>query len=307
MLSTFTYREIVNNEVWAPHLDEVRRFSAYLENTEGMTFRVSGTFEDDGEDCIVTRELPYIHRWTPIYKKMVIAKFYKLEDYARSLGVTSLTMLTLTTFHAVDQFGRRVDTNDVTIPESFALLKQGWDKLRNAINKRGFQYVWIMEPHRSGYPHLHVAIFGDVPLNDQIRIKHLWEKYGCGSYEHGAKFTAPKGGNVKSLRNYLIKYMVKGLRDAKVKWTTAQLVFNALVKEYGWRLWGSTRDLTIAMKKDGPITSGVTWLLTETKKSWCSGFRETWRKKQEIKLFRTPLLEHTIAARVAGTEKVNPI
>jgi hypothetical protein len=61
--------------------------------------------------------------------------------------------------------------------------------------------------------------------------------------EHGAVFSEPP---VKSIRNYLMKYTVKGFRKSGSKYgesddrITGELVFYSFVKKYRWRLFGAT-------------------------------------------------------------------
>ena len=255
--------EIMRNPIWKAHIRDVRYFCKYLEQTDSLTFRITGTTDYEGHDLKVVREVPYVHRWTALYKSAVIAKFYQLEYYLADNPVDTITMLTLTTFHAYDKNGRPSANSTATIPEAFETLKTGWDKLRNAIKAKGYNYVWILEPHKTGYPHIHVIILGEVKPRHQTALKNLWFKYGCGSAEHGAKFTAKTGpDSVKSIRNYLMKYMIKSWKDSR--WTTAQLVFNAVVKKNNWKLWGSTSDITEIMKRDAPPKTGIDWHKTET-------------------------------------------
>lgn len=242
--------------------------------------RVSGVAEYEGDENTVTRELPYIHRWTPVYKKMVLAKFYILEAWLKEHPQKVITMLTLTTAHGYNRFGQKSKTNDITIPDCFDLLKNGWSKLRKNIVNRGFDYVWILEPHRTGYPHIHVCIFGAVTEKDQNQIKKLWCGYGCGSIEQGAQFSEKAGADsIKSIRNYLMKYMIKAWSDSD--WTTAQLVFNALVWANKWRLWGSSKKITKVMSSQ-PRKSIVDWQLAEIKTSKYADYMDTWRKPLPI-------------------------
>jgi hypothetical protein len=278
MLSLVTYREIIKNPLWRPHITIVQAFSCYLTSKKDMKFRVSGISQFEGDEFTVTRELPYIHRWTDLYKKSVLAKFYQLEAYIKEHPADVITLLTLTTYHAYDQFGRPSKISTTTIPESFGLLKNGWNGIRDSLNYRKLQYVWILEPHKTGYPHIHVCILGKVIQKDQQKIINLWHKYGCGSLEHGAQFSEKKGNDsVKSIRNYLMKYMVKAWHDSE--WTTAQLVFNSLVWHNNWRLWGSSKNLTIIMRNRKIKETNIDWQLTELLTGKNSEYMDIWRKE----------------------------
>lgn len=279
MISLTTYREIVNNPIWKDHLRTVQDFHYYLSSTDDMTFRVSGVYDWLGAPLTVTHEIPYIHRWTPVYKASVLARFYQLEDHFKEHHTDTITMLTLTTYHAVYQSGKPSKNSTATIEEAFNVLKTAWLKLSADIRKGiGIPYIWIMEPHKTGYPHIHVILFGKLRQGQQEKIKRLWSlKYGAGSYKHGAEFTEKTAEeSIKSIRNYLMKYMVKAWKDGK--WTTAQLVFNALVWKNGWRLWGSTRDITEIMKRHAPEKTEIDWQLTEMKSGRYADHCAIWRK-----------------------------
>jgi hypothetical protein len=132
-------------------------------------------------------------------------------------------------------------------------------------------YVWVMEPHKSGYPHLHVIIFANVDERAQEAIKKLWaKKYKAGSFENGANFTVSKPEyGIKSIRNYLMKYVVKGFLSTGSKfgegdaWSAGELVFNALVWKNQWRLFGASRDLTKIMAYQKKADDNVKWYATE--------------------------------------------
>lgn len=237
----------------------VFNFNQYLHRTAELGFIAHGERVGDCGYEEVTTRLEYIHRWTPKYKKWVLAKFYQLETHLKDHPCT-VTMMTLTTYHGFNSWGAASETSTATIPEAFDELKMGWGRLRQHL--RGFPHVWIMEPHKNGYPHIHVAILGHVTPARQDRIKKHWAKWGVGSYENGVQFSEKTGvESVKSIKNYLMKYMRKSFRDTD-PWTTGETVFNALAWKNHWRLWGSTKDLTQIMKQK-PVNTGVTYYATE--------------------------------------------
>lgn len=162
-------------------------------------FRVSGRSEFEGDEYGVTREIPCIHRRTEIYKKWVLAKFYPREEYFTQNLPDGVTLLIFTPY-----------------PESFALLKSGWNGIRESLNYRQLHYVWIFEPQKQAFPHIHVCILGRVSPGNPQRLKKRWHKYGCGSTEHGAQFSEKMGDDpVKSIRNHLTKYVVTVWRDSE--------------------------------------------------------------------------------------------
>ena len=74
-----------------------------------------------------------------------------------------------------------------------------------------------------------------------------------------------------------MKYMVKAWRDST--WTTTQLVFNALVWDNDWRLWGSSKNLTEIMRKSDTNENEIEWQLTELQTSRFSPYMTTWKKE----------------------------
>ena len=269
---------------WRQYDRVVREFLMYLENTEKMKFRLSAEYYGENGIEDYTVEIPYMHRWKTEYKNGVLWKFYRLEDYLKENPIDVVTMVTFTTSHGYNKFHRKGKTSNRTIQESFAELKEGWRKIRD--NFRGFQYVWIMEPHENGYPHIHVAVFGKIPEKDQYRIMSLWAKWGIGSYDHGVQFEAKeKKDSVKSVRNYLLKYMRKTIYKTESKygenekWTTGELVFNALAYKHRWRFWGATKELSSVMRFTKK-TDEQNYLYVATEMKNAKGeYNELWAKK----------------------------
>jgi hypothetical protein len=104
-----------------------------------------------------------------------------------------------------------------------------------------------MEPHKSGYPHMHVALFGYVSKDLQGRLSRLWSgKYEVGSVEHGLDFSVKSvKESIQSVRNYLMKYITKGMGgDGKKKWTVEEWVYHALAWKHHYRYIGMSRSIS---------------------------------------------------------------
>lgn len=245
------------------------QFLEYVRNTSLMKFRVRGVdtvrdYEEVGQD------VEYIHRWTRTYRRGWLAKMYLVEQWFAS-HQCPVTMLTLTTYqdgcYSQQQCGRKI-----TREESFELLNQGWNHISKILRKElgHFEYLWVNEPHASGYPHKHVALFCDVTLDVQDKIQRLWsENYGIGSADHGVDFTLSKSRtDIKSLRNYLMKYLSKGFletgsRFGDIGLSPGELVFNVISWKYGYRLFGSSQGLSQVMKYQKKRSPVVEWVTTE--------------------------------------------
>jgi len=99
-------------------------------------------------------------------------------------------------------------------------LKKNFNRLRTALKKDigDFQYIWVVEPHKSGVPHLHVLIMGKNIANKSVmsKIEALWrERYGMGyiwlqSIKNGLK------GIVWYMSKYMAKGMESGLKGGRV-------------------------------------------------------------------------------------------
>lgn len=218
------------------------------------------TYKRGFYDEIEVLKLPYIVRFTEAYAKRVQAKFYALEKYWKDAGITRVTMATLTSYQvgetSIKACGGR------TIEEAFKALKKAMDLIRKRLHYHlpGVQYHWVYEPHISGYPHVHLIIVGEVPEHLQERLKRLYsQKWNIGDEEHGLHF---KEIEMKSVRNYVLKYINKSLNTTNSKhekpfnWTPGQLVYYSLMRKNSYRFWGSTAKLTEVMRYH-PEESGI--------------------------------------------------
>jgi hypothetical protein len=277
MIAPSVFKEIRNTPSLQPYIFDALAFLAYLRKTANIRFQVYGERQsrDSSTPEDVTWNLPYIHRWTPIYRSGILAKFYQLEDWYKQ-NPSPITLLTLTTYHDTNKWGGKahsIDGEGITIPESFCLLKNSWVYLRHAINYYlpVTPWCWIMEPHKSGFPHLHTVLFTDVKEDTQTAIKTLWSKnYKAGSFEHGADFEVSKPENsIASIRNYLMKYIAKTFISTGSKfgegdaWGAGEIVFNALTWKNGWRLFGTSRDLCTVMAYNKVTDDTIKWYATE--------------------------------------------
>ncbi|HJJ48179.1 MAG TPA: hypothetical protein O0X39_04190 [Methanocorpusculum sp.] len=243
------------------------RFAQYLDRTEGKTFELNGF---DTLSCKHShKEIPYVHRFCEVYQKALYAKFSRLEEWYKE-NETPVFLLTLTTAQTGD------------IKAAFEQLRAGWEKitanLRKIRNSRNIkiEYLYVYEHHKSGYPHMHVIIFGDITDAEFDRLKRLWsDKYEIGSYEHGLNVSkSKKEDKISHVRAYILKYVQKSM-DFK-SMTVGRFVFLAVMwsfydpSKWVWRvpdgvtatgtpkfkssgggvfrLWGASRALTGLMK-----------------------------------------------------------
>jgi len=242
------------------------KFLTYLRDKENIQIMIEGY--DNRKEDLVSCVKPYMHRWKPEYMKARIAKFYLLDEWAKN-NPLPLSLLTFTTYHD-SAYARRKRGKGYTIEESWDNLKTGFRKasllIRNKI-RTGVPYYWIAEPQpESGYPHIHAGYFTVFTDAEKDRLKNHWSRVvEAGNYKHGLDFSFEqmhKSGEVKSLRNYLLKYLAKTFIETIPDWSPEELVFNAIAWKEGYRFFGCSRDLSHIMKRPAKNHKGYTWLST---------------------------------------------
>lgn len=231
-------------------IGDVLNFVGYLSDTAKRSFCIKMRNKLTGA-YLPPKWKPYVHRWTDIYKKGILAKMYLLEGYYGE-DISELEFITLTTYQ------RGFDQE-----EAMLRLNEGLKKLLDLLRFRyGAQdYVWMREAHKSGYSHVHLVYFKKLTDLEKEGLQKIWhEKYGLGSEERGLYFSPPRAsedglcpaGSIKSIRSYLMKYISKGLySDSLVSESMekGELLFNSLLKKTKSRLWGCSRNLSRVMKR----------------------------------------------------------
>ena len=228
----------------------VKRFQGYLNIIDGKRILVASnvnniTWEQGAWDYY---DMPYTTRWSPSYKKKMIAKMYAVEEYCKKSKKSVVTLLTLTGYQggeaSIDAKGKITTRKDL-----FNNLTHGWRLLSNLIAKicPSLEYIWVMEPHKSGYPHLHVAMFGYIPKDMQERLTRLWsEKYQVGSAKHGIDFSVKNvNESIQSIRNYLMKYISKGIGAGGNKtWSPEEWIYHAIAWKHHHRYISMSRSIS---------------------------------------------------------------
>jgi len=179
---------------------------------------------------------------------------YAVEDYVKRSGKSVVTLLTLTGYQngnaSINTIGK-INTREELFGNSQTKsgLKGGWRLLSNFIAKvrPDLDKIWVVEPHKSGYPHMHVAILGYLPKELQERLTRLWsEKYQVGSTEHGIDFSVTSvKESIQSIRNYLMKYISKGIGANGYKtWTDEEWLYHAIAWKHHHRYIGMSRTMS---------------------------------------------------------------
>ena len=233
----------------------VYEFKKYLGLTKKYTFILDGNIKGIPESKIIE----YVHRWTKLYQDSILAKFYQLDDWMMD-NPGPITMLTLTVYQGSKSryndgsYSRKIKGHDLSIFESLDLLKKSREKLTGVLRHRypGLNYVWVMEGHpETGWAHSHMICFIRFDDWESEGIKKLWsEKYEAGSYKNGVKLTLGDSvDEIHSIKNYLMQYMSPQFGVGNTEWTPQEWLFNALMWDTKTRMWGCSREITLAMRK----------------------------------------------------------
>ena len=242
------------------YYDLSKQFCEYLDLCEQKGFVVHGYDYAKGE--IHNHFLEYENRWSPGRRGELSDKLDRLEYWFALQMDRPVTMITLTSYH-----------EGMTIQQQWNELSKSRGKLLKllAFYFDSTDYFWVVEPHKKGYVHFHLAVFADVSNNKkdkygegiEDKFRRLWsKKYKTGNHTYGLDFSQKKGDEkLRSLKNYLSKYLQKGfLLD---KWTPAMLVFNACLWDTGFRMYGASKNVSHIMNIEEEKRNDIVWLETK--------------------------------------------
>lgn len=226
----------------------LRVFHSYMEDYENTTVSVNGFDKKSG--TYGDFEFKLKNRWVESYKRRTLAKFYNLDKWYASNGRPPVTMVTLTT-----------KQRGITILEQIRLLGESRNKLLDLIRHRRsdkINYVYVLEPHKSGFAHCHILFFNLFGSAEVNHYRDIWnKKYGAGGFKNAIKFDrSTRVNSLKNVKNYMMKYLQKTLSgDFTDK---GYSLFSAWVhyatrkdtKGSGVRFYGCSRTLSSFMKLD---------------------------------------------------------
>jgi len=264
-----------------PEYQNCHDFVEYLLLCDQKGFRIKGYDTKKGK--IVSYPLSYNNRWGPVRRSILSEKLERLQFWWEAQEDRPVTMVTLTSHH-----------KGYSIAGAWQELNKSRDKLRKLIFKYfgAVDYFWVVEPHKKGYAHYHLAVFaavdnytrdsskyvGWVKCRDredediweildgrgiEDKFRDLWsKKYNTGDHTYGLDFSQKKGdAKIQHLKNYLQKYLSKGfLLD---KWTPGMLKFNAAMWETRFRMYGASRTIREIMNIFDDKPDQTVWLETK--------------------------------------------
>jgi hypothetical protein len=165
--------------------------------------------------------------------------------------IEECTMITLTVFQ-----------RQITFESAMRKLIKSYTLLRKVLTKHygAIDFFYVLEPHKTGYPHMHLLYCKILTAKEKLHIRRLWcELYHAADKQYGIHFSEARrsvngdfeAGTIKKVKSYLMKYLVKGLYQESM--SPAELVFNATLKKTKTRLWNCSRHFSkIMSRKNSP-------------------------------------------------------
>jgi hypothetical protein len=216
---------------------------------------------------LINLPMSYNNRWMPERRRGLSHKLDRLNYWFELQQDRPCTMITLTCQPIPGE----------SISSAWTRLNDSRKKLLKLVGKYfgNVDYIWVPEPHKTGYVHYHLVIFADVSNNKkdkhgrgiEDKFRDLWsKKYKTGSHTYGLDFRQKKPTDTAlHLKNYLVKYLEKGF--LLKSWSIGMLLFNATLWDTGFRMYGASKNIRdimcIGPKKDDIKTPHpIVWLET---------------------------------------------
>lgn len=245
----------------------VEAWEEYLDAKENQMLVMEE--EESGDHLVV----PHEHRWSADYRRRTYARLKAAERHVTGKWGETVptTMLTLTAPHKDASGDYRAFTSVLSD------LKEGWNKARDVIARETegveTEYLAVYEPHATGYPHLHVLVFGVARPSLGEKVAEYWvDRYVEGASREAQDVTVKRGRSLQleSPAAYLMKYLSKSLaREGSEGATDRQSLpsiagyrgFSAMMWATGKRTYSMSEGLSEAVAESAPESEGAdgTW------------------------------------------------
>lgn len=238
--------------------EAIDAFEDYLRAKENSVLVLED--QDDGSKLVI----PHNHRWRAQYRRMTYARLKAAERHVKERfgEVVPTTLGTLTAPHRDDKGDLR------PFADVLDDLKSAWDKARRVIRRytegKETEMLTVYEPHASGYPHLHVIVFGVALPSLGEKVTEYWtEKYVEGASKSAQNFSIRNGrsAQIESPAGYVMKYLSKTLIRESEEYDDAvdsmptidgYRAFSALLWATETRQYSMTEGLSEAIKEAAP-------------------------------------------------------
>lgn len=224
--------------------EAVRRWRQYVEETAATSLVFEGP---DGQRGYSDRS----HRWSAEYQEQQYAKMKDMERGIEAFYENPWTgLLSLTA--SSDEVAQPVD-HLLELLEGRAAAIQA---LRRAFDGRTWDYWWVLEPHESGYLHLHIAVVVEGAVDESAFRPavdaHLRQVAAAGEEAHENAVDVRSGREIKNLAAYLNSYL-GGYGTEALEMPEEEQAAAALLWATGKRQIGASKRLRGFMQGDQPL------------------------------------------------------
>ena len=172
------------------------------------------------------------NRFDKPYVKKAIRKFEQVKFFAED--------------HSFVHFVFTVERK-MSIRESIKALRVNWNRLRALLKKKlgkNYPFVAVLEPHKDGYPHMHVLLFTNKFVFDHEKLSEWCKEHNLGYVVWLRRYWA--NGFRKKPIFYLIKYLSKQFK--KEEWSFGDLIFYACLWDLGAKTYTFSHSFSFGCK-----------------------------------------------------------
>lgn len=250
-----TVRQGVDAVTWRR---AIAKWRSYIEETRGTSL-VFEACDGSGDRTQADRS----HRWSPDYQER---RYARLKDMERGIdewyGRATTGLVTLTA--SSREVPAPIDHLDALLSGRKAAL----EALRRSLSGRVWDYWWVLEPHQSGYAHLHLAVVVEGGLRELDLAPavdaHLRQVDAAGEEAHADAVEVIERGEIDNLGAYLNSYLGAYRRDP-LNAPEEYQALAAILWATGRRETGASRRLRRFMKGSPPPDPVRDWQLIAVK------------------------------------------
>lgn len=219
------------------------QWADYIRDTRDTSYRFDRV---DGGDTVYQEST---HRWSPDYQE---ERYAKTKDMERGIdGYYDDLWTGMVTLTASSSRIAPVDH----LLELLEGRRTALAALRRSLDDRTWDYWWVLEPHKSGYLHLHLAVVVEGPIVEST-LEPAIESHlrNCGPAEreaHEEAIDIRPGREISNLAAYLTSYLGDYRNDPLEAPEYVQRA-NALLWGLQRRETGASRRLRQMMEGDEP-------------------------------------------------------
>lgn len=233
----------------------ISRWRDYIGETAASSLVFEDRSDPEGGRAYADRT----HRWSPDYQE---ERYAKLKDMER--GVESFYDDIWTGLVTLTASSREVSAPVDHLDELLQGRAAALEALRRSLDGRTWDYWWVLEPHDSGYLHLHLAVVVEGPVRRaDLRPAvdaHLRQVDAAGEEAHEQAVEVRSGREIDNLGAYLNSYL-GAYRQDPLDAPEEYQAGAALLWATGRRETGASGRLRRFMKGDPPELSESDWAL----------------------------------------------